>query len=147
MTVSTAPLETGFEPAVPPGQAEDRDTAKRRQVMEGARRVFFADGFDGASMNDVARAAGVSKGTLYAYFPSKQALFAALIRADHAQQAERICAFPDDFSDVETTLRTFGLSLMERMCSPDTLAHLRAVLAAAAKFPEIGQAFYEAGPQ
>jgi AcrR family transcriptional regulator len=38
--------------------------AKRRQIMEGARTVFLADGFDGASMNDIARAAGVSKGTL-----------------------------------------------------------------------------------
>ena len=55
--------------------------AKRRQIMEGARQVFLSGGFDGASMNDVARAAGVSKGTLYAYFNSKDELFEAIIRA------------------------------------------------------------------
>ena len=48
--------------------------AKRRQIMDGARSVFLSAGFDGASMNDVARAAGVSKGTLYAYFSSKDEL-------------------------------------------------------------------------
>ena len=49
-------------------------SAKRRQIMEGARTVFLASGFDGASMNDVARAAGVSKGTLYVYFELERAV-------------------------------------------------------------------------
>ena len=66
--------------------------AKRRQIMDGARAVFLSDGFDGASMNDIARAAGVSKGTLYAYFDSKEQLFEALIREDRSQQAERLCS-------------------------------------------------------
>src|SRR3954470_3627283 len=54
------------------------DSAKRRQIIEGARQVFLAEGFDGASMGEIAKAAGVSKGTLYVYFSSKEALFAAL---------------------------------------------------------------------
>ena len=68
----------------------ETESAKRRQILDGARRVFLADGFDGASMNDIARVAGVSKGTLYVYFDSKEALFEALIREDRKQQAERI---------------------------------------------------------
>ena len=48
--------------------------AKRRQVMEGARTIFLSEGFDGASMNDIARAAGVSKGTLYVYFDFEGAI-------------------------------------------------------------------------
>ena len=67
--------------------------------MDGARRAFLA-GFDAASMNDVARAAGVSKGTLYAYFDSKEQLFEAMIREERAQQPERLCLFPDDESDL-----------------------------------------------
>ncbi len=51
--------------------------------MDGARSVFLAAGFDGASMNDIARSAGVSKGTLYAYFNSKDELFEAIIRAEY----------------------------------------------------------------
>ena len=43
---------------------ERADTAKRRQILDGARRTFLANGFDAASMNEIAREAGVSKGTL-----------------------------------------------------------------------------------
>ena len=50
--------------------AEHEESAKRRQIMEGAREVFLAQGFDAASMGEIARKAGVSKGTLYVYFDS-----------------------------------------------------------------------------
>ena len=55
------------------------DSAKRRQIIDGARRMFLAQGFDAASMNDIAREAGVSKGTLYVYFKSKEELFEAIV--------------------------------------------------------------------
>ena len=93
--------------------------AKRRQIMEGARSVFLGAGFDGASMNDVARAAGVSKGTLYAYFNSKEDLFEAIIRAEKAQAAERMCAFLPDYSDPRAMLTDFGVRLLTRMVEPE----------------------------
>src|SRR5271157_5070280 len=119
--------------------------AKRRQIMEGARQVFLSGGFDGASMNDVARAAGVSKGTLYAYFDSKDELFEAIIRVEYAQAAERLCTFKRE-GDVREMLTDFGVRLISRMAEPATLALARVVIAAAEKFPNIGRAFYEAGP-
>ena len=133
-----------------PAAADDgaRDGAKLRQILAGARRVFHADGFDGASMNDIAREAGVSKGTLYVYFDSKEALFVALIREDRKQQAEQLCEFSDnDDESVASVLRRFGISLLTHMTSADSLAHIRTVIAIAGKFPEIGRAFYEAGPE
>jgi len=128
------------------GTTEAPDSAKRRQIMEGARRVFLADGFDGASMNDIARAAGVSKGTLYVYFTSKEQLFEALIREERHQQAERLCDFSMDNPDVRTVLCTFGRRLIGMMTRPDSMSHLRTVIAASSKFPQLGRAFYEAGP-
>jgi len=119
--------------------------AKRRQIMDGARAVFLAAGFDGASMNDVARAAGVSKGTLYAYFNSKDELFEAIIRGEFAQAAERLCAFRRE-GDVRGMLTDFGVRLIRRMSAPETLALARVVVAAVEKFPNIGRAFYQAGP-
>lgn len=126
--------------------AEVADTAKRRQIIEGARQIFMRDGFDGASMNDITRAAGVSKGTVYAYFPSKEALFEALIREDRRIQAERICRFSADDENVEKVLREIALNIVAAVTQPGHIAHLRTVIAAAAKFPSIGHAFYEAGP-
>jgi AcrR family transcriptional regulator len=137
MAVAHADIATG---AAPDG------SAKRRQIMEGARTVFLASGFDGASMNDVARAAGVSKGTLYVYFDSKEQLFEALIREQRRQQAERLTELSMDSRDVRAVLFNFGCRLIEMMSRPDTLAQVRTVIAASAKFPQLGRAFYQAGP-
>ena len=119
--------------------------AKRRQIMEGARTIFLSQGFDGASMNDIARVAGVSKGTLYVYFDSKEQLFEALIREERKSQAERL-VFPHHTGDARELLREFGVRLIGMMTRPELIAHLRVVIAATAKFPRLGQAFYEAGP-
>ena len=108
MTETAATLET---PA-----AERADNAKLRQILDGARKVFLADGFDGASMNDVARAAGVSKGTLYVYFDSKEALFEALVRSEKQAQAERHTYFDDPDSDVAANLRRSVHADTQRQC-------------------------------
>ena len=64
------------------------DNAKRRQIVEGARTIFLQHGFDAASMNDIARAAGVSKGTLYVYFDNKEQLFEAIVHEECQVHAE-----------------------------------------------------------
>jgi len=137
---------TGTTNAGEIGQPSADDGAKRRQVMEGAREIFMSEGFDAASMNDIARAAGVSKGTLYAYFDSKEALFEALIREERAHQPERNTMFPDDEPDPAKALAIYGRRLMAKVIRPENLAQIRVVVAAAARFPRLGQAFYEAGP-
>ena len=58
--------------------AESGERSKRKQILHGAREVFLAQGFDGASMGEIAQGSGVSKGTLYVYFDSKDKLFEAL---------------------------------------------------------------------
>ena len=127
-------------------QPAREDGAKRRQILDGARRVFLSTGFDGASMNEVARAAGVSKGTLYVYFASKQELFAALLRDEKREQAEQLCRYQDG-PDLRANLQAYGVRLAELLLRPESVAHLRTVMAVAPKFPEIGRAFYEAGPE
>lgn len=124
---------------------EEAESAKRRQILDGARRVFLADGFDGASMNDIARGAGVSKGTLYVYFESKVSLFEALIREDRKQQAERL-VIPEGAADPRAPLAVFGRSLLALMTQPEMVAQVRIVIAATGKFPSLGRAFYESGP-
>ncbi len=122
------------------------DTAKRQQIMDGARRVFLEHGFDGASIGDIVRAAGVSKGTIYAYFPSKEKLFATLVIEDRRKQAEVLFVLDEDDQDVARVLRRLGMSFLEMLVQPENISFLRTVMAASAKFPEIGQAFFEAGP-
>jgi AcrR family transcriptional regulator len=122
------------------------DTAKRQQLMEGARRAFLEHGFDGASVGDIVRAAGISKGTLYAYFPSKEKLFETLVIEDRRKHSEALCISEDAGDDVPRALSQFGRNLLNMLSQPDTVAFVRIVIAASGKFPEIGRAYYEAGP-
>ena len=69
--------------------AAGQDPAKRQQIIEGARRVFIDMGFDAASMNDITREAGVSKGTIYVYFANKEELFEALIEEERCTHLQR----------------------------------------------------------
>ena len=135
-----------FETLEPETAEKSEDSAKRRQILEGARTVFLNAGFDGASMNDIVREAGVSKGTLYAYFNSKEDLFEAIIRGELSSQAERICLFDRDVGGVRAVLFNFGVRLLEKMNDPNKVAMTRVVVAAAGKFPQLGKAFFESGP-
>jgi AcrR family transcriptional regulator len=57
---------------------EQRKTARREAILAAAQSVFARKGFDGATIADIARAAGVASGTVYLYYESKIELFAAL---------------------------------------------------------------------
>jgi AcrR family transcriptional regulator len=122
------------------------ETAKRQQIMEGARRIFLKDGFDGASVGDIVRTASVSKSTLYAYFPSKEKLFEALIIEDRRRQAEALFTLDETDRDVARVLRKLGETFLAMLLSLDNLDFLRIVVGASTKFPQLGKAFYEAGP-
>ena len=127
-------------------QNDNLEGAKRQQILDGAKQCFLAQGFDGASMNDIVKAAGVSKGTVYAYFPSKEKLFEALIFRDRRNQAEQIVVIDDDSLPIEVVLGQLARRLGNLNNNSETIAYLRLVIAAADKFPDIGRAFYEAGP-
>src|SRR5512139_2134950 len=114
----------------------DEDSSKRRQILDGARKVFMDLGFDGASMNEIARAAGVSKGTLYVYFADKNRLFAAILE-DEALEKSKVAYNLDPQRDVETTLREFGQAYIGAMCRPGGGSSIRAVMAIAERMPDI----------
>ena len=121
------------------------DTAKRRQIIEGARSVFLTQGFDAASMSDIARKAGVSKGTLYVYFKSKEELFEAITEEQCSMQAERVFELDNSDHDVASVLSKLGSAFATFMCNRST-SPIRTVIAIADRMPEIGRQFYETGP-
>jgi AcrR family transcriptional regulator len=122
------------------------DTAKRRQIVEGAREIFLAHGFDAASMNDIARTAGVSKGTLYVYFENKEQLFQAIVEQECRAHAESVFALDAADHDVAAVLTRLGIAYLEFLCRAEKAAALRIVIAIADRMPEIGKVFYETGP-
>ena len=120
----------------------DEDSAKRRQILSGAGKVFMDLGFDGASMGEIARAAGVSKGTLYVYFADKNRLFEAIVEEEVLDQQKVAFNF-DPERDVATTLREFGQAYIELLCRPRGGSAIRTVMAIAERMPEVGRRFYD----
>src|SRR6201998_4290989 len=95
--------------------AGEDDSAKRRQILAGASKVFMDLGYDGASMGEIARAAGVSKGTLYVYFADKNRLFEAIVEQTALEQG-KVWFNLDPERDVPTTLRDFGQTYIQLIC-------------------------------
>jgi AcrR family transcriptional regulator len=120
----------------------DEDSSKRRQIMDGARKVFMDLGFDGASMGEIARAAGVSKGTLYVYFADKCGLFEAIVEEETVQQGEVVFNL-DPAGDLTTTLREFGQAYIAMLCRPGGGSAIRTVMSIAERMPEVGRRYYE----
>jgi AcrR family transcriptional regulator len=119
----------------------DEDSSKRRQILDGARKVFMNLGFDGASMGEIARSAGVSKGTLYVYFADKNRLFEAIVEEEALEQGKAAFNF-DPARDVTTTLMDFGQAYIQLLCRPGGGSALRTVMAIAERMPEVGRRFY-----
>jgi AcrR family transcriptional regulator len=136
------------EAAVAARPSHDRvdDSAKRRQIIDGARAVFLAQGFDAASMGEIARAAGVSKGTLYVYFENKEELFESIVHEQCQAQAEGLFDLDAANPDVEAVLTNLGNNFVRFLCEPGKASPLRTVIAIADRMPEIGKKFYETGP-
>jgi len=126
----------------PPLVVSEDDTSKRRQIMDGARKVFMDLGFDGASMGEIARAAAVSKGTLYVYFADKSALFEAIVEEETLQHSQVAFNFDRD-RDVETTLKEFGQAYIRLICRPVGGSAIRTVMAIAERMPHVGRRYYE----
>jgi AcrR family transcriptional regulator len=127
--------------------AAGTDPAKRRQILDGAGRVFSELGFDAASMSDVAREAQVSKATLYVYFQDKEHLFTAICAEKRDRNISELIALLNPDRPVADVLQSFGVAALTAMSQPYVIAVHRIVIGVAERMPEIGTEFYQAGPE
>ena len=123
-----------------------RTGRKFDQVLAGAREVFMTDGFEGASVDDVARAAGVSKATLYSYFPDKKLLFMEVARQECQRMADETVARIDPSAPVADVLTMAATEIISFLTSRFGVRIFRICAAESERFPELGRDFYESGP-
>ena len=127
-----------------------RSARKRRAIVEAARAVFLRKGYGGASMDEVAALAAVSKQTVYKHFSGKQQLFTAIITGDidatemltHAM----VAALPDS-DDLEEDLRQFARQHLDEVLQPHLIQLRRIIIAEAERFPELARTWYASGPE
>jgi TetR/AcrR family transcriptional repressor of mexJK operon len=124
----------------------DSESPKRLLVLDAAAGLFMAHGYGAVSMDAVARAAGVSKATLYAHFSSKDQLFATIIGVACREKIALGALLPADATDIQAALTSFGDRLLRFFLDERPLALHRVVIGESTRFPELGRAFYDNGP-
>ena len=116
------------------------------QVLKGARDVFMREGFEGATVDDIAQMAQVSKATLYSYFPDKRILFMEVAKSECARQTDQAVE-EIDFSDPPSVvLRGAARRMVSFLVSDLGQRVFRICVAEGERFPELGQEFYAQGP-
>jgi TetR/AcrR family transcriptional regulator, mexJK operon transcriptional repressor len=126
---------------------DDASNIKVRQILAAARKIFMDLGYGAASMDAIARQAGVSKATLYTHFDGKDALFAALVVMECRHLSEQIGQRAFDEPDIRRALRSLAEDFNNLLCTDESLAMYRIVVAETPRFPELGSIFYDSGPK
>lgn len=117
-----------------------------RSIVGAARAMFLADGFDAVGMKQVAESARVSKGTLYARYTSKEALFTAVIELSIEEwSAEAALGDTALTEDIEQRLRHHATTIATWLCRADVLAIQRLVLSVRDRFPALAEVMHRRG--
>jgi TetR/AcrR family transcriptional repressor of mexJK operon len=126
-----------------------RSARSRQAIIQAATEVFLRHGYLGATMDEVAARASVSKQTVYKQFQDKQHLFAEIILGKTVEVVDRLSeAVMDtlqDAQDARNALRDLADGFLRGLLQPDVLRLRRLVIAEADRFPEIGRAWYDRG--
>ncbi|MFD1628118.1 TetR/AcrR family transcriptional regulator [Azospirillum griseum] len=122
-------------------------SARRAAILAIAGRAFLRQGYAEASMDGIAAEVGGSKSTLYRYFPSKAALFAAYVEEVGTLTWAALAAVQVEGQGTEAVLEDTARAYLDLILSPSALAVTRLVIAETGRFPEIGRIFYERGIQ
>jgi TetR/AcrR family transcriptional repressor of mexJK operon len=134
------------EGSVPSRAGRPKSEAKAEAVREAATKLFLAQGFQGTSMDAVAKAAGVSKQTVYSHFDNKEELFQAVISAKVAGYG-----FDEAAVEEEADLRNVLLAIVRRfvdlLFDPEVVAMHRVVMGEATSQPRVASLFFESGPK
>lgn len=127
-----------------------RTEARRQAIIEAAAELFQEAGYEGASMNELAKRLGGSKATLYGYFPSKEELFGAVIRTVATAQlfdaTRELAANVVGRTALEITLIHFGERMLQMLTNDKKAVAVYRMVVAEAGRSDAGQLFYDAGP-
>jgi len=119
---------------------------KAEAILAGGIQEFLAHGYAGTSMDRVARAAGVSKATVYSHFQDKEGLFTALI--EQLVQGKFRLLFEPSSENLQPEPRIFLRGLADRILDlganePQFLNFMRVIVGESGRFPQLAQAFVQ----
>jgi AcrR family transcriptional regulator len=121
-----------------------RKEARPAEIVESARLCFIDKGFGATRIDDVAKGAGVSKGTVYLYFDSKEALFEAVVRANVSPVIDSVIAAieADPDTPAPDQLIFCARAMYREMVGTDKRKLMQLVIAEGSRFPWLGEFYY-----
>ena len=128
-------------------EATSRSERKRQAIIQAATEVFLRHGYLGATTDEVAARASVSKQTLYKHFADKEHLYAEVILGASVGVSDALSSAAastlQDVPDVRNALRALADSFLSVLLQPDYVRLRRLVIAEADRFPDVGTAWFE----
>lgn len=137
MSTAASPVDTAERPMRP----------KALKAMSAAKLVFLESGYDAATMDAIAREAGISKATLYAHFASKEELFEALIRFECRAVNARLHPPDPGNPRIESELEKAAANIRSIFAQKQGLDLYRIIVPVAPRFPRLAMVFYDEGPR
>ena len=128
-------VRTGRPPRELAGEVETR-------ILGAARRVFLERGLAGASMDEIAELACAGKPTIYARFPSKEALFTAVVMRNVATNIARFENYVPTGASIEERLASLGAAVLHWLLASDTVGLVRLSIAESRRFPELASSVH-----
>jgi AcrR family transcriptional regulator len=121
---------SGRPPRALAGEVEER-------ILDAARKVFLERGFEGASVDEIAVVARAGKPTIYARFPGKEALFAAVMARRVSEKASFFESISPTGATLEARLASIGTAILRNVLVAETVGLCRAAIAEARRFPDL----------
>jgi AcrR family transcriptional regulator len=121
-----------------------RGRARLQRMLAAAAELFFRDGYDKTSIDAILVLSGGSKATLYAYFPTKEDLFRAVLDSVMVNDGQPTL---DTRRDVREMLTEFAVDRLHVIFSTHHRAVLRLIIAERERFPDLARLYFERGPQ
>jgi AcrR family transcriptional regulator len=128
-------VRSGRPPRELAGEVEER-------ILDAAKRVFLERGFEGASIDEIAEVARAGKPTIYARFPGKEALFAAVVARKVRENTTFIESIAPNGAAFEERLASIATALLRRVLVAETVGLARAAIAEARRFPDLAASVY-----
>lgn len=142
--MTSSPSQKPIPKPAAPGRP--KDLGKRAAILDAAKRMFTAHGFERVSMDQIAAEAGVSKLTVYSHFGDKETLFSAAITAKCEEQLATGLFSVDPHSSLREQLHGIGRAFVALINSEEALA-IHRVVTTQPPPAKLGQLFWDAGPR
>ena len=119
-----------------------RAAERRAAIIEAALEEFVARGFAATRLDDVAKRAGVAKGTIYLHFKDKESMFEELIRTALVPLIGRLGAPPSPGGSVRGALEGFAQTFIQEVATTRRGDIVRLIVAEGPRFPEVADFYY-----